>query len=145
MTSEIFKNAHGKALQLEASFIPLYDKKENLSGTLAIIFDSFSRLPINKVQQAYQSFYTKTTAHQQFIKHIFADHVDLFQSTTQKEFDCLLAMAKGRSVKQIACKLAASPRTIEKHVNNLKEKLNCSNHWEMTELFRQCIDRDVLH
>lgn len=51
---------------------------------------------------------------------------------TQREMDCISYLLKGMSNKAIALKLNISNRTVETHVNNLKDKLYCRNKIELT-------------
>ncbi|MFA5959098.1 MAG: helix-turn-helix transcriptional regulator [Tatlockia sp.] len=46
---------------------------------------------------------------------------------TARQLDCLFYLVKGMSYKQIAAKLAISPRTVGHHIDAMKEKLNCYN------------------
>ncbi len=48
---------------------------------------------------------------------------DQLVKVTAREHDCLECLAKGARVKDIARKLAISPRTVETHLNRLKSKL----------------------
>lgn len=53
---------------------------------------------------------------------------------TQREHDCLLALLRGRTVRQVAAYLDLSPRTVEYYVKNMKGKLNCHSRSELLEL-----------
>ncbi len=50
---------------------------------------------------------------------------------TPREFECLYQLSKGLTVKQIARTLNLSPRTVEVHLNHLKEKLECKRTIEI--------------
>lgn len=53
---------------------------------------------------------------------------------TQRETDCISYLLKGLNNKEIALKLNISNRTVETHVNNLKDKFYCRNKLELTLL-----------
>ncbi len=50
---------------------------------------------------------------------------------SEKEFKVFLALAKGRSVAEIAEVMSLSPRTIGTHLYNIKQKLGASNQAEL--------------
>lgn len=56
-------------------------------------------------------------------------HFDLsrsvIQNLSEREIECYQQLAKGFSYKGIAQELSISPRTVESHIQQLKEKLNC--------------------
>jgi DNA-binding CsgD family transcriptional regulator len=46
---------------------------------------------------------------------------------SERELEVLAAMARGLSSKQCALELGIAPRTVERHVENLRNKLNARN------------------
>lgn len=50
---------------------------------------------------------------------------------TEKEFKVFLALAKGKSVQEIADVMSLSPRTVGTHLYNIKQKLGASNSAEL--------------
>lgn len=50
---------------------------------------------------------------------------------SEKEFKVFIALAKGKSVQEIADVMSLSPRTIGTHLYNIKQKLNASNSAEL--------------
>jgi two-component system invasion response regulator UvrY len=50
---------------------------------------------------------------------------------SEKEFKVFLALARGRSVQEIADVMSLSPRTIGTHLYNIKQKLGASNSAEL--------------
>ncbi len=50
-----------------------------------------------------------------------------FIALTEREIEVLHCIAQGQSSKQCAQKLGIAPRTIERHVENLRNKLNARN------------------
>lgn len=49
---------------------------------------------------------------------------NLFSNITKREFECLEFLSQGNTSKMTAKLLKLSPRTIERHFENIKEKLN---------------------
>ena len=56
---------------------------------------------------------------------------DPVDSLSEKEFKVFVALAKGRSVQDIAEVMSLSPRTVGTHLYNIKQKLNASNSAEL--------------
>jgi len=57
----------------------------------------------------------------------------------QGEFDCLVALSEGLSLKSIANSLNLSPRTVESYLNNAKLKLGKHSKDELIKAYRQSI------
>lgn len=53
---------------------------------------------------------------------------------TKRESECLQYVSKYFSAKEIALKLGISHRTVEKHIDNIKMKLNCDKKSELINL-----------
>ncbi len=54
-----------------------------------------------------------------------------YQYLTQKELQCAKDLIKGMTIPQIAALRNLSARTMEKHVENMKSKLNCRSQLEL--------------
>ncbi|MBS0272533.1 MAG: LuxR family transcriptional regulator [Proteobacteria bacterium] len=54
---------------------------------------------------------------------------------SRREADCLLLFAQGRSMKEIGEHMGLSPRTIETHINNIKNKVDCHTKGELISIF----------
>ena len=50
---------------------------------------------------------------------------------SEKEFKVFIALAKGKSVQEIADVMSLSPRTIGTQLYNIKQKLNAANSAEL--------------
>jgi DNA-binding CsgD family transcriptional regulator len=61
---------------------------------------------------------------------------------TEKQENCLFLLIRGKTFKEIAKILHISPRTVECHIDTLKNKLRC--HYK-TELIEKAIDSDFLY
>jgi len=55
------------------------------------------------------------------------------QYLTKKELECVVHLISGNSIRQIANKQNVSIRTIEKHIENIKNKSDCENRSEIIE------------
>jgi two-component system, NarL family, invasion response regulator UvrY len=71
-----------------------------------------------------------TLAQQMAVQQLSADQnpVDVLSA---REFEVFIALAKGRSVNEIAEVLHLSPRTVGTHLYNIKQKLGASNQAEI--------------
>lgn len=54
---------------------------------------------------------------------------------TRREIDCIVEVINGKTNKEIASKLFLSIRTVEKHIESLFVKSNCSNRKELASFF----------
>lgn len=54
---------------------------------------------------------------------------------TQREIECLNLVAHGSTMKMIARKLDISPRTVEQHLRNIKEKFEVNTKSQLVELW----------
>jgi DNA-binding CsgD family transcriptional regulator len=50
---------------------------------------------------------------------------------TAKELTCLQNLIVGKTIPELAAELQTSARTIEKHIQNIKEKLHCKTQCEL--------------
>ncbi len=57
---------------------------------------------------------------------------------TNRETECLFYLVRGKTAKQMAAILSISFRTIEKHISNIKHKLNCTTKSDL-------IDKAIQH
>lgn len=53
------------------------------------------------------------------------------QILTYRQQECLFYLVKGMTIKQIASELTLSPRTIEHHIESIKNKLQCHSRSEL--------------
>jgi len=50
---------------------------------------------------------------------------------TQRQKECLYCLVQGMTIKQIATELTLSPRTVEHHIESIKNKLRCNSRSEL--------------
>ncbi|MBN2690051.1 MAG: helix-turn-helix transcriptional regulator [Gammaproteobacteria bacterium] len=55
-----------------------------------------------------------------------------------RELDCVLHILQGHNTKETADQLNISPRTVETHLSNIREKLNCSSKTAIKQKLLNC-------
>lgn len=55
---------------------------------------------------------------------------------SRREYECLLQLAKAKTVKETARILDISPKTVESHLTNAKNKTNCIFKSQLVDMFR---------
>ena len=87
---------------------------------------------INAIRQVAQgkTYLEPSIAQQLALQQLSGDRspVDML---SEKEFKVFLALAKGKSVAEIAEVMSLSPRTVGTHLYNIKQKLGASNSAEL--------------
>lgn len=68
-------------------------------------------------------------------KYYFSSNHEMY--LTAREVSCLAQVALGLTVKEIAQTLGISYRTVESHMNNIKNKLGCNHFIEAVNLARE--------
>jgi len=58
-------------------------------------------------------------------------------SLTPRELECLSYLTSGKTAKEIARIIDASPRTVETHINNIRLKTGCQSKRELTQWFEE--------
>lgn len=137
---DIQRYAHGWGLVL-AEKTPM----KNEQGIVNYIFSKATDVSSVNIFKSYFKLY-------QFDTYFFGkkpkpasyiltdDHSPL--SLTKKQESCLFLLIRGKTVKEIAKTLGVSPRTIECHLDAIKNKLNCQKKSEIIEV---AIDHGFLH
>lgn len=54
---------------------------------------------------------------------------------TTREEDVVECLLTGQTAKQTARQLDISPRTVERHLENIKEKLRCKTKFELVNIY----------
>jgi DNA-binding CsgD family transcriptional regulator len=72
-----------------------------------------------------------------------------YQGLSKRESECLFYLVRGKTIKEIGAILGLSPRTVETHINHIKEKLNCHSTSQLidkayTERFISILPRNLL-
>jgi len=124
----------GKEITLLTSKFPLYDDKNKLSGILGIYTD------ITKTKQTEiepkifnkNKLDLKTRKAKKF--YLFDDKKTYFTLTEAK---CAYFLLKGNTYKEIASHLNSSPRTVEAHIEHMKQKVHCYSKSKLIESILQ--------
>ncbi len=118
---------------------PLYDINNKIVGTFGLCFYLAERdLSTFKndveIKEYIANFENQSQAKDTIPNRIILKNVEL----SPRETSCTFYLAKGFTAKQIADKLAISPRTVEAHLNQVKGQVGCYNNCELTELLFKC-------
>ena len=68
---------------------------------------------------------------------IITNNEEIFLSN--KELQCVNLLALGKTAKQIALDLKVSPRTIEKNLENVKNKINCGDKEVIIKIYKNSV------
>ncbi|MBX9786962.1 MAG: helix-turn-helix transcriptional regulator [Alphaproteobacteria bacterium] len=63
-----------------------------------------------------------------------------YYSFSYREMQCLIPTIKGKTSKEIARLLNLSPRSVEKYIDNVKNKMKCKGRGEMIEKIFRCYE-----
>lgn len=122
-----YVNAQGKVVMYCINKIPLLNQKKESIGLLTLAFDVIAYQDKNFLRKTYQQLYSnKKTALEKFLIHIgLKKYMEL--GITDRELDCLILRARGKSLKEIGAQLSLSPRTVESYLNQVREKFSYPN------------------
>lgn len=73
----------------------------------------------------------KNFIHDTKIKKYYLNHENGIISISAREKDIIMALLKGKTTTETADKLFISKRTVENHIENIKNKLRCDHKFEM--------------
>ena len=84
----------------------------------------------------------QNTIRQQFLEQLAMEKFSLIDYgqkivLTKRETDCLREWFKGYPAREIAQKLAVSPRTVETHIMHVKDKLQCNTKTQLIDKLQQ--------
>lgn len=112
---------------------PIVDQAGRVEGVLNMAVE------ISKYNPLYHYYLKLAHSDSQFTKKkssihsyiLTQEHVPL--PLTIRQSECLFWLMRGKTVKEIAHVLRLSPRTVEEHICNIKEILQCKNKSELIE------------
>ncbi len=139
--TEPFLNMMGKVIQLSITLYPLLNPSKNKVN--AILFYGEDVTPQKNhggLLITYKHLYkNEKLALSKFLEHIgFSEYIVKNKKITIREFEILLKFSYGKTAKEIANTLNISARTVEIHLNNIKEKLNAQNKIQVMRKFLLC-------
>lgn len=133
-TEESYIGLNGQAVINALSKIPIYDEYQEPHYILTIAIDQSNLIDRQKLKNLYKNLYAnKKEGFKKFLYHIGLGRF----SITEREFDCLLLFSHGKTYKEIGRYLSISPRTVETHIEHIKEKCNFNSSSAMLEEFAQ--------
>ncbi|MDQ2994958.1 MAG: helix-turn-helix transcriptional regulator, partial [Pseudomonadota bacterium] len=62
-------------------------------------------------------------------------------SLTPREMECLTLIARGYTMKSVAQNLEISPRTVEMHLRNIKDKHGLSSKNQLVDIWHECYSK----
>lgn len=100
-----------------------------ISGTVSVVSKPSC---IQNILQLNQYDYDLTGQNQKYapIQYTLYENFDRF-NLSEREVTCLFYLIRGKTAKEMAPLLCISKRTVEKHIDNIKVKLNCSSKSEV--------------
>ncbi len=118
---KIFLNQAGFLVIHSMIKMPVFNSGHEVFGILTLSFDSTKMTDIFRVKKLYANFYSNKESNVRFMMHLgFHEGVKLGLSS--REIDCLLGIAKCRTYKATSRFLNISTKTIDNHLNRIKEK-----------------------
>lgn len=115
---------NGKQVEVLTYKVPLYDKKGIIIGIAGISFK------LNENNSANLLKYLNP-------KNTFELNTDLINKTglpfTSRETEVFHYLMQGKTAREIGHLLSISNRTVECHINSMKEKMNCRKKSELIE------------
>lgn len=136
-----YLNSNGLLVINALTKIPLYSTDNEPLGVLTFAFDTVKAKSPLDIRALYKNIYSeKNEAHKKFIEHIglsklISQNHSEHAFITERELDCLIACCRGKTTKEVAKQFSVSHRTIEKHIENLKNKFNCHHRQEVFDIF----------
>lgn len=102
-------------------------------------------LPFLKPKAERARFACDTKIQEEFNKAISFPSSCAKNYLTRREAECIYWSVKGLSAKEVAKLLSISPRTVEKHLANAKEKLSCKKKTALIEQFYAMCNTKTSH
>ena len=141
--SEPFINNVGRIVQLDMSFSPLTNTKNQVQVVQFYAQDVVNQLSPPELLKLYEKHYAdQKMAAFMFLEHIgFSNYINPNCSLTKREIDILILFSNGKTAKEIARSISISPRTAEKHLDKIKEKINVRNRIQLMRIFISCFSQ----
>lgn len=139
------KNEQGEMRWVKDRFMTLYDAKGQPLAAAGIAMDVTEQMDLvndeRRLQQVNAQHHDLKSHYTELLKdklNILAQQKYQHQpELTTREKQCLLHLSKGLSARETADILNISRRTVEKHLDNVKLKFNCSKKVELMRLLME--------
>lgn len=106
-----------------------------LDSRILIPFEIHPLIKTSNIKLGIDSFFANTPINRITLNINGTDH-----TLSRREIECLIPTIKGKTSKEVARILGLSPRSVEKYIDNIKEKFHCESRGQMMEKIFQCQD-----
>lgn len=134
--------------------IPIYSADQSPLGIVTFAIDATQNKDINWLRNTYVRMYPdQKLGFQLFLENIGISavlrernpHCSPAQSViSERQFDTLVLITHGKTVKECARVLGISNRTVEQYVEQLREKFNCDAKSDLATIYHQIIHQKFL-
>ncbi|HVT62607.1 MAG TPA: LuxR C-terminal-related transcriptional regulator [Legionellaceae bacterium] len=137
-----FLDANGHVVLQLSTKMPFYSEHKKIIGLFGISLDVSSQLAPLNLWTLYNKLYQDKCLMLEKLLSYIAMHngSKKISLLSYKELECLIYMSNGKTSKEIAKMNGLSFRTVEKHIENMKEKSNCRSRSELIKLLQYGID-----
>lgn len=131
-----FLDSNGHVVMQLSTKMPLYSERKKVIGIFGISLDVSNQLsPLNLWTLYNQLYHDKNLMHEKLLSYILMNNGSKkIALLSHKELECLIYLSIGKTAKEIAKINGLSFRTIEKHIENIKEKSDCHSRSELVRL-----------
>lgn len=120
--------------------IPYYDENDNVTGVLCVtkeLTSQYFKRICHQLKRIDKRFQGEIQHGSYYLNSPCAE-----ANISNKEFECLFYLVRGKTAKGISEMMHLSRRTVEYHIVRLKEKLNCTTRSDLVE---KAIDNGYVH
>lgn len=134
--------------------IPVYSADQTPLGIVTFAIDATQNKDLNWLRNTYVQMYPdKKLGFQLFLENIGIvallrernpHHFSANSGLSERQFDTLVLITHGKTVKECARVLGISNRTVEQYVDQLREKFNCNTKSDLATVYHQIIHQKFL-
>lgn len=121
---------NGDELIITSRKSPIKDSNGKINGILGCVSIITSPHAVHNIHEIAQYDLRWIDTNENNNQYIISDNFDCF-GLSKCEATCLFYLIRGKTAKEIGIILANSTRTIEKHIDSIKVKLNCKTKSDM--------------
>lgn len=131
-----FLDSNGHVVMQLSTKMPLYSEHKKIIGIFGISLDVSNQLsPLNLWTLYNQLYPDKSLMHERLLSYIAMNKGSKKISLlSYRELECLIYLSIGKTSKEIAKLNGLSYRTVEKHIEHIKEKSGCHSRSELVKL-----------
>lgn len=134
--------------------IPIYFEDKMPIGIVTFAIDATQNKDLHWLRSTYVQMYPdKKLGFQLFLENIGIiallrernpHDFSANSSLSERQFDTLVLITQGKTVKECARVLGISNRTVEQYVDQLREKFNCNTKSDLATIYHQIIHQKFL-